>query len=134
MSSHIDHYYQLDNLVSSFSQYKIILLFNILTIFSWLEVLMVFIDVNVNAFILTWKKIDVIWHIHVQRLPLLKLLLLLLSGFSHALLCATPYTAAHQAHLSLGFSSKEHWSGLPFPSPMHESEKWKGSRLVVSDS
>ena len=24
--------------------------------------------------------------------------------------------------------------GLPFPSPMHESEKWKGSRSVVSDS
>ena len=23
----------------------------------------------------------------------------------------------------LGFSRQEHWSGLPFPSPMHESEK-----------
>ena len=30
--------------------------------------------------------------------------------------------AAHQAPPSLGFSRKEHWSGLPFPSPMHESE------------
>ena len=30
--------------------------------------------------------------------------------------------AAHQAPLSLGFSRQEHWSGLPFPSPMHESE------------
>src|SRR5574337_1027434 len=29
---------------------------------------------------------------------------------------------AHQAPLSLGFSRQEHWSGLPFPSPMHESE------------
>ena len=29
---------------------------------------------------------------------------------------------AHQAPLSLGFSWQEHWSGLPFPSPMHESE------------
>ena len=28
---------------------------------------------------------------------------------------------------------QEHWSGLPFPSPMHESEKWKWSRSVVSD-
>ena len=28
---------------------------------------------------------------------------------------------------SLGFSRREHWSGLPFPSPMHESEKWKWS-------
>ena len=42
--------------------------------------------------------------------------------------------AAHQAAPSLGFSRQEHWSGLPFPSPMHESEKWKGSRSVVSDS
>ena len=33
-----------------------------------------------------------------------------------------------------GFSRQEHWSGLPFPSPMHESEKWKWSRSVVSDS
>ena len=31
---------------------------------------------------------------------------------------------------SLGFSRQEHWSGLPFPSPMHESEKWKWSRSV----
>ena len=29
---------------------------------------------------------------------------------------------------------QEHCSGLPFLSPMHESEKWKWSRLVVSDS
>ena len=35
---------------------------------------------------------------------------------------------------SLGFSRQEHWSGLPFPSPVHESEKWKWSRSVVSDS
>ena len=28
--------------------------------------------------------------------------------------------AAHQAPLSLGFSRQEQWSGLPFPSPMHE--------------
>ena len=45
----------------------------------------------------------------------------------------TPQTAAHQALPSLGFSRQEHWSGLPFPSPMHESEKWKWSRSVVSD-
>ena len=42
--------------------------------------------------------------------------------------------AAHRAPPSLGFSRQEHWSGLPFPSPMHESEKWKWSRSVVSDS
>ena len=59
---------------------------------------------------------------------------LLLSRFSCVRLCATPETAAHQAPPSLGLSRQEHWSGLPFPSPMHESEKWKGSRSVVSDS
>ena len=48
--------------------------------------------------------------------------LLLLSHFSRVRLCATPKTAAHQAPLSLGFSRQEYWSGLPFPSPMHESE------------
>ena len=30
---------------------------------------------------------------------------------------ATPWTVAHQAPLSLGFSRQEYWSGLPFPSP-----------------
>ena len=51
------------------------------------------------------------------------MLLLMLSRFSHVRLCATPQTAAHQAPLSLGLSRQEHWSGLPWPSPMHESEK-----------
>ena len=50
-------------------------------------------------------------------------LLLLLRRFSRVRLCATPETAAHQAPPSLGFSRQEHWSGLPLPSPMHESEK-----------
>ena len=49
-------------------------------------------------------------------------MLLLLSRFSHVQLCATPETAAHQAPLSLGFSKQQHWSGLPFPSPMQKSE------------
>ena len=61
------------------------------------------------------------------------MLLLLLSHFSRVQLCATPQTAPHQAPRSLGFSRQEHWSGLPFPSPMHASEKWKWSRSVASD-
>ena len=44
-------------------------------------------------------------------------------SLSRVQLCATLETAAHQALPSLGFSRQEHWSGLPFPSPMHESEK-----------
>ena len=60
--------------------------------------------------------------------------MLLLSLFSRVQLCATPQTAAHQAPPSLGFSRQEHWSGLPFPSPMPECEQWKWSRSVLSDS
>ena len=33
------------------------------------------------------------------------------------LLCATPWTVAHQAPLSMGFSRQEYWSGLPLPPP-----------------
>ena len=57
------------------------------------------------------------------RKDMTKLLLLLLSRFSRVRLCATPQMAAHQGPPSLGFSRQEHWSGLPFPSPMHENEK-----------
>ena len=58
------------------------------------------------------------WYLSLFSVPVL----LLLSHFSHIWLCATPEMAAHQAPPSLGFSRQEHWSGLPFPSPMHESE------------
>jgi len=44
------------------------------------------------------------------------LLLLLLSCFSCVRLLATPWTAAYQAPLSMGFSRLEYWSGLPLPS------------------
>ena len=45
-------------------------------------------------------------------------LLLLLSHFSCVWLFATPWTVAHQAPASMGFSRQEYWSGLPFPSPL----------------
>ena len=44
------------------------------------------------------------------------LLLLLLSRFSRARLCATPQTSAHQAPPSLGFCRQAYWSELPLPS------------------
>ena len=37
--------------------------------------------------------------------------------FSHIRLCATPWTVACQAPLSMGFPRQEYWSGVPFPSP-----------------
>jgi len=38
-------------------------------------------------------------------------------SLSHVWLFATPWTAAHQAPLSMGFSRQECWSGVPLPSP-----------------
>ena len=35
--------------------------------------------------------------------------------FSHVQLFAIPWTAAHQAPLSMEFSRQEHWNRLPFP-------------------
>ena len=45
-----------------------------------------------------------------------------------------PKTFKTQHVLTDGFCRQEYWSGLPFPSPMHESEKWKWNRSVLSDS
>ena len=85
-------------------------------------------------------KKGIVWAVFLQFLhsvgeiiSCMLLLLLLLSCFSRVQLCVTPETAAHQTPPSLGFSRQEHWSGLPFPPSMHESEKWKWSRSVVSD-
>ena len=41
----------------------------------------------------------------------------MLSLFSHVQLFATPWTVAHQAPVSMGFSRQKYWSGLPFPPP-----------------
>ena len=47
-------------------------------------------------------------------------LLLLLSRFSSVRLFETPWTAAHQAPPSMGFSRQESWSRVPLPSPTQE--------------
>ena len=38
-------------------------------------------------------------------------------SLSHVRLFATLWTVARQAPPSMGFSTQEYWSGLPFPSP-----------------
>ena len=40
-----------------------------------------------------------------------------LKSLSGVRLFVTPWTAAYQASLSIGFSRQEYWSGLPLPSP-----------------
>ena len=44
-------------------------------------------------------------------------LLLLCSSSVMSVSFATPWTVAHQAPLSMGFSRQEYWSTLPLPSP-----------------
>ena len=44
-------------------------------------------------------------------------MLCVLSCFSSVQLLVTPWTAAHQTPLSMGFSRQEYWSGLPCPPP-----------------
>ena len=80
------------------------------------------IETSGLALSITWAQL-------VKNPPAIQVLLL--SSFSYVRLGATPQTAAHQAPPSLGFSRQEHWSGLPFPSPMHESGKWKKSLSCV---
>ena len=107
----------------------------------------VFISVRIFFFLYAYFSgnlpicLEVILKINIIALiPSLKCFLktsewiILLSCCSCVRPCATPQTAAHQAPPSLGFSRQEHWSGLPFPSPVHETEKWKWSRSVVSYS
>ena len=52
-----------------------------------------------SSFSYAWK-----WKVRVKSL-------------SHVWFLATPWTAAYQAPLSMGFSRQEYWSGVPLPSP-----------------
>ena len=45
-------------------------------------------------------------------------------SLSHVWFLATPWTAAHQAPLSMGFSRQEYWSGVPSPSPYELWVSW----------
>ena len=48
----------------------------------------------------------------------------ILNHFSHVWLFATPWTVALQAPLSMGFTRKEYWSGLPCPPPEQLGYIW----------
>ena len=53
-----------------------------------------------------------------------------MKSLSHVQPSATPWTAAHQAPLSMGFSRQEYWSGVPWPSP---NETRKGLNQILCD-
>ena len=52
-------------------------------------------------------------------------------SLSRVRLFATPWTAAYQAPLSMGFSRQEYWSGVPLPSPKHHS-LFKAGQILSS--
>ena len=46
-------------------------------------------------------------------------------SLSHVRLCVTPMDCSPPGSSVHGISRQEYWRGVPFPSPMHESEKGK---------
>ena len=54
-------------------------------------------------------------------------------SLSRVRLLATPWTAAHQAPPSMGFSRQEYWSGLPLPSLSYTREWEIGTYLIISN-
>ena len=51
---------------------------------------------------------------------------------SHVRLFAPPWTIVHQAPLSMEFPRQEHWSGLPFPTPVILPDSGIKSASLVS--
>ena len=87
--------------------------------------LIIFSDIN----IITWRVLDSNNPVYLKHAAA--------AAAKSLQSCPTlcdPIDSSPQVPPSLGFSRQEHWSGLPFPSPMHESEEWKWSYSIVSDS
>ena len=72
---------------------------------------------NNNYFSLSWVESSHIGGKTEQNVRKIELVSGMLSCFSHVWLFVTPWTVARQAPLSMGFSRKEYWSGLPCPPP-----------------
>ena len=51
---------------------------------------------------------------------------------SRVQLLATPWTAAHQAPPSMGFSRQEYWSGVPLPSPTNLDNILKSRDITLA--
>ena len=54
-----------------------------------------------------------------------------MKSLNHVWLIATPWTAAHQAPPSMGFSRQEYWSGVPLLSPMTNLDSILRSRDIT---
>ena len=51
-------------------------------------------------------------------------------SLSHVRLLVTPWSAAYQAPLSMGFSRQEYWSGVPLPSPVEDTQQGKKAQMA----
>ena len=74
----------------------------------------------------TKGKTDKIDFIKIKHLYALKVKV---KSLSRVRLFAAPWTVAHQAPPSMGFSRQEYWSGLPFPSPGESSQSRDQTRV-----
>ena len=113
---------------------------------SWIEIVIfsrilfnVLICLNYASYTFSWDVTNVFSPVSLSLLCVWNYLSAAAAAATAASLqsCPTlcnPIDGSPPGFPSLGFSRQEHWSGLPFPSPMHESEKWKWSRSVVSNS
>ena len=72
------------------------------------------------------EAVKVVWYAHLLKnfpqFVVMQMRACVLSQFSRVRLFVTLWSVAQQAPLSKGLSRQEYWSGLPFPSPVHESE------------
>jgi len=53
-------------------------------------------------------------------------------SLSRVRLRATPWTAAHQAPLPMGFSRQKYWSGVPLPFPKHMPSRINTRLLIMA--
>ena len=80
-----------------------------------------------------YLQLESIWKVTLKEKLLIRVAAAAKSLQSCPTLC-DPIDGSPPGSPSLGFSRQEHWSGLPFPSPVHEREKRRGSRSIMSDS
>lgn len=80
------------------------------------------------------KKNNLFWLVYVFETHFIYMYAAAAKSLQSCPTLCDPIDGSPPGSPSLGFSRQEHWSGLPFPSPMCESEKWKWSLSIGSNS
>ena len=81
----------------------------------WGNYCLIFIKTDESYFI--WYFTQLESYSIYSCIPFSSLVLMRVKSLSRVWLFGTPWTVAHQAPPTMGFSRQEYWSGLPFPSP-----------------